>query len=774
MRHFFILSFCIALAFGAESLLASDGRSIIGTVVDASGQPVAGARAAIRFDGGVQREVVTDRAGRFTFAGVSGAASVSVDLVGFQPVTVDLGEAQSEVRVVLETAAVEEEITVVAPLMPYPTRSTTATKTDTPLRDVPQSVTVIEREVIEEQTMRGMADVVRYVPGVGMAQGEGNRDTPVFRGNSSTSDFFVDGVRDDTQYFRDLYNVERVEALKGPNAMIFGRGGVGGVLNRVTRQANWMPARELTLQGGSWSDGRIEGDFGTVFGERAAARVTGVYQSSGSYREDVRYKRQGINPTFALALGGNTMVRAGYEYFHDQRTADRGISSFAGRPVASDASTFFGNAGLSVSDAKVHVLSASIDHRVSERVTLRNRTGYARYDKFYQNVFPGSVDAAGRNVSISAYNNATDRENAFTQTDLVVMQQTGRFGHTILAGVELGRQVTDNFRNTGYFTSLGANVTSVMAPISDPTTTLPLTFRQSASDADNHGVATIAAIYAQDQIVLSRHVQLVAGLRYDRFQVDFTNNRTDADFASSDGLVSPRLGVIYKPVDPVSIYASYSLSYLPRAGEQLSSLNLSNQSLDPEEFRNYEVGAKWDVARVLEFAASVYRLDRGNVAVPDPTNSGVTHLVDGQRSQGVEVSLAGSFTNAWSIIGAYAYQDGEITQSLSASARAGARLAQLPEHSFSLWNRYDLSPAWGAGLGVVHRGDVFTSTDNTVTLPSFTRVDAAVFFTLNERLRAQINVENLFDTDYYLYAHSNTNITPGSPRAVRLSWTTRF
>src|SRR6185436_10196526 len=157
-----------------------------------------------------------------------------------------------------------------------------------------------------------------------------------------------------------------------------------------------------------------------------------------------------------------------------------------------------------------------------------------------------------------------------------------------------------------------------------------------------------------------------------------------------------------------------------------------------------------------------------------PTNSGVTHLVDGQRSEGVEVSLAGNFTKAWSVIGAYAYQDGEITQSLSASARAGARLAQLPEHSFSLWNKYDLSPAWGVGLGVVHRGEVFTSTDNTVTLPSFARVDAAVFFTLNQRLRAQINVENLFDTEYYLYAHSNTNITPGSPRAIRLSWTTRF
>jgi catecholate siderophore receptor len=239
-------------------------------------------------------------------------------------------------------------------------------------------------------------------------------------------------------------------------------------------------------------------------------------------------------------------------------------------------------------------------------------------------------------------------------------------------------------------------------------------------------------------------------------------------------MVSPRLGLVYKPVEPVSLYASYSLSYQPRAGEQLSSLSLSNASLEPETFRNYEVGVKWEIARVLELSAAAYRLDRGNVAVPDPVNPSLTTLVDGQRTQGIELSAAGNFSRAWSVIGAYAYQDGEITRSISPTALAGARLAQLPEHSFSLWNKYDLSSAWGAGVGVIYRGEIFTSTDNTVTLPGFTRVDAAIFYTLNDYLRAQLNVENLFDTNYYASANSNTNITPGSPRAIRLSWTTRF
>ena len=767
-----LVFFCAVLLVGAFPATAADRPSIRGTVVDPSGRAIVGARVVLHSTAG-DRVTVTDRAGRFVFEEAPAEASLRVAAERFKEIALDVTDNRSEVRIVLEAAAVAEEITVTAP-PPLPMRSSTSTKTDTPLRDVPQSVTVITKDVIAQQSMQGVADVVRYVPGVGIAQGEGNRDTPIFRGNSSTSDFFVDGVRDDVQYFRDLYNVERVEALKGPNAMIFGRGGVGGVLNRVMRQAEWTPTRELTLQGGSFDDRRVSGDFGQLLTESISARVTGVYQQSESYRDGVRLDRYGINPTVAFAIGSNTMLRAGFEYFHDDRTADRGITSFAGRPVSTEASTFFGNADLSHSRANVKVWTSAVDHRFSDSVTLRSRLSYGNYDKFYQNVFPGAADATGVNVSISGYNQATDRQNLFSQTDLVITRRTGRLGHTILAGMELGRQVTDNFRNSGYFTSLGANVTNVSVPISNPTTSLPVEFRQSASDADNHGVANIAALYVQDQIVLTPRLQAIAGIRYDRFQVDFRNNRNGATFESNDGLVSPRLGLVYKPIEPVSLYASYSLSYLPRAGEQLSSLNLSNQSLDPEEFRNYEIGAKWDFAKRLELAASVYRLDRGNVAVPDPVNPAVSTLVDGQRSEGFELSAAGNLTSAWSIVGAYAYQDGEILQSLSSTARAGARLAQLPRHSASLWNKLDLSSAWGVGLGVIYRDAVFTSTDNSVTLPAFTRVDAALYYIFSQRLRAQVNVENLFDTEYYAYAHNNTNITPGSPRALRVSWTARF
>ena len=645
-------------------------------------------------------------------------------------------------------------------------RSRTTTKTDTPLLDVPQSVSVVTRDLIQDQAMQGLADVVRYVPGAGMAQGEGNRDTIILRGNSSTADFFVDGVRDDVEYFRDLYNLDRVEVLKGPNAMIFGRGGAGGVVNRVTRQANWNPAREVSLQGGSWDNRRATFDLGDGLTDSFAARITGVYEDSESYRDGFELERYGVNPTAALAIGDATVLRLSYEYFNYGRVADRGIPSLDGRPLPTDESTFFGDPELSPTNATVNQGSIVVDHAFNENVHIRNRTVYADYDKFYQNVFPGPVDAATETFQINAYNSQQLRENLFNQTDLLFSFDTGAIRHGFLAGVELGEQVTDNFRNTGFFNDAD---TSVQAPLDDPTISVPVTFRQSATDADNRGRATITAFYVQDQIELSPRWEAVLGLRFDQFDMDFTNNRTGDRFESSDDLLSPRAGLIYKPVEAMSLYASYSMTYVPRAGAQLTSLTVTNQALDPEEFENIEVGAKWDVRPGLALTAALFRLDRSNVIIPDPNDPNVSILVDGQRTEGFELGVSGQLSDAWSIQGGYAWQDGELTEALG-----GNRLAQLPKHVASLWNKYDLTPAWGVGLGVIHQTEMFAAADNAMTLPEFTRVDAAVFFTPNERLRMQLNVENLFDEAYYPNAHDNNNITPGSPLAVRAAVIMRF
>jgi catecholate siderophore receptor len=766
---------CLVLTALSTSPAFASQLPFIGRVHDQGGAVLPGATVtAVPDPPGATLTAVADQRGEFRMALEPRGYQFTIALDGFVTLTeriVPSAVSSQERGFILKVPGVTETVKVIGQSIDRVAAVSSAMKTPTPLRDIPQSITVVSAALIAEQRMQGMADVVRYMPGVGMAQGEGNRDTPILRGNSSTGDFYVDGVRDDAQYFRDTYNVDHVEALKGPNAMIFGRGGGGGVINRVSRQADWSPVNELDIQLGSFGNRRATIDLGAASRSRAATRLTALYENSDSYRSEVTLERAGVNPTVAVALGSNTMLRAGYEFFRDHRTADRGIPSFNGRPVETDPSTFFGDPARGTSRADVNLASIVVEHNPGHGVTVRSRTSFADYDKFYQNLVPGAV--SGGMVSVSGYNNSTERQNVFHQTDAIVTGKTGAIGHVIATGIEVGRQLTDNFRNTAYFTTLGANVTTILAPLSSPVTTLPIDFRQSATDADNSGTATIAAVYAQDQLALTKHVNAVVGLRFDSFNVDFTNHRGGATFASHDGLLSPRIGLIVKPAVPVSLYASYSLANVPRAGDQLSSLSLSNQSLDPEEFRNYEVGAKWDTGTIAVSIAG-YRLDRGNVAVADPVDPTRSILVDAQRTKGLELAVDGRVTSRWTVAGGYAFQEGKITRSISANAQAGAALAQLPRHSFSLWNRYDVSRRVGAGLGVIHRDDVFAASDNLVTLPSFTRIDAGVFWTLTRQVRSQVNVENLFDARYFASAHNNANIQPGSPRAIRVAMTTRF
>ena len=657
----------------------------------------------------------------------------------------------------------------------YAARKTrSATRTETALLNVPQSVTVVTDKLIADQAMTSLADTFRYMPGIGIAQGEGNRDAPVLRGNGSTADLFVDGIRDDVQYIRDVYNLDRAEALKGPNAMVFGRGGSGGVLNRVTRQADGGHHRAGTLQLGSGNRRRSTLDVGSPLADNAGLRLNAVYEASESFRDGFELKRYGVNPSYGVDLGAGTRLQLSYERFHDERVADRGVPSLDGRPRDVDPSTFFGNPAQSPVDATVDAFDATLDHAFANGLTLRNHLRWADYDKVYQNVYPGAVTAAAQTVSISAYNDATTRENLFNQTDLTWQAATGRIQHTLLVGTEFGRQVTGNRRLTGYFGAPGSTTTSVQVPLSNPISTAPLGFRLGATNADNHSIAKVAAVYLQDQIELSPQWQAIFGLRYDDFRVDLRNNRTGATFRSDDGLLSPRGGLVYKPVDAVSLYASYSIANQPRAGEQLSSLTASNAALDPETFRNRELGAKWDIRPDLAASIAVYRLDRGNVAIVDPSDPTRSLLVDGQVGKGVEFGIAGRITEAWQLMGGYAYQTGEITTTQSGGARAGNRLAQLPEHAASLWNRYDVNDTIGVGLGIIHRGALFASVDNVVTLPAFTRFDGALYWTLNPSMQLQLNIENLGNKRYFASAHNNNNITPGAPRSAWVSVNYRY
>lgn len=675
----------------------------------------------------------------------------------------------------LADAAVEDvsALVVVAPTQdPYvAARLTSATKTDTPLVNIPQAISVITDEIVRDQAMQGMADVVRYVPGVSMGQGEGHRDAPTLRGNASTADFFVDGVRDDVQYFRDLYNVERVEVLKGPNAMIFGRGGGGGVINRVMKKAVWSDAREFTAETGSNAHARLTGDLGQDLGRGFSGRVVALYEDSGSYRDFVQLQRWGVTPSLGWRNDRLTVVVA-YERFNDDRTVDRGLPSLGAGPSPADRSAFFGDPDQSFSRARVDLLNLAAEYQLAPEVVLRNRTVYGEYDKYYQNIYPSSaLNAATGRFSLAAYSTGTKRENLFSQTDLVWKTQAGGMDHTLLLGAELGRQETDNRRLTGYFGNVS---TSLSAAFSAPTVRdVSLTFRPSATDADNRVRAQVAAVYLQDQVELVRGLQLVLGLRFDSFDLDYRDNRSPGRFSRKDSLWSPRAGLVVKPQDNLSFYASYSISYLPSSGDQFASLTATTASFKPESFRNYELGVKWQPRPGLEVGAAVYQLDRRNTTAPDPANPARLLLTGAQRSRGLEASIAGQLSSRWSILGGYAWQEAEITRT-TAAAPQGREVPLVPEYSASLWNKYAITERFSLGIGVIHQSSVFTSISNAVKLPGFTRADAAVFVRLNDRLDAQVNVENLFDRRYYPTSHGDNNILPGAPRSVKASLRARF
>jgi catecholate siderophore receptor len=743
-----------------------------GRVLDPSGAPIAAAIINVVSNGRtIGSPAITDSRGEFRLMLEPGTYQLTIMSEGFREASRTLGVPWDGGRLEfpLAVAGVRESVTVSAPAEDDASVIRSATKTPTPLRDVPQAVTIVDASQIHDQLMTGMGDAMRYVPGVTVHQGENNRDQIIMRGNSSSADFFVDGVRDDVQYFRDLYNLSRLEVLKGPNALIFGRGGAGGVVNRVGKEAVFQPLNEVTLQGGMYGNKRITSDFDHAAGDRAAVRVNGMFEDSNSFRQNVGLRRYGITPTLTFMPGSQTKIVASYEYLNDSRVADRGITSWQGRPVEVDPSTYFGNQADSHVAAAVNIGFVTIQHQAGA-LSVRNHTSIANYDRSYQNYVPGAVAANQTQFAMTAYNNATTRTNLFNQTDLTYVAATGGLRHTLLVGAEVGRQFTDNFRNTGFFNNVA---TSILVPLAAPQIATPVTFRQSATDADNHLRTNLAAAYAQDQIELSRHLQVVGGLRVDRFDLEYHDNRSGTTLARPDNLVSPRAGVVVKPITPLSIYGSYSVSYLPSSGDQFSSLTTINQQVEPERFNNYEVGVKWDVVPSLAVTSALYRLDRTNTRSTDPNDPTRIIQTGSQRTNGVEFGIASQASPAWTIAGGYAYQNAFVT-SATVSAPSGAIVGQVPHHTLSLWTNYRLHPKVAAGLGLIYRSEMFVAVDNAVTLPRYTRADAALFYTLSRALRLQLNIENLLDANYYINADSNTNISPGSPRALRLALTTRF
>ncbi len=653
-------------------------------------------------------------------------------------------------------------------------RSATVTKTDTPLRDVPQSIQVVPEALIKDQGITSMAEVIRYVPGASMNPGEGGRDQPVLRGISTSSDFFVDGLRDDALYFRDPYNAERVEILKGPSGMTFGRGGAGGVVNRVTKRPLAQDQTQVQLGLGSWDDKRATVDFNTRLGAGAGLRVNAVAEDSLGFREGFKLRRSGVNPVFEFAAGNDTLLLFGFEHFEDRRTTDRGIPALNGKPYNSPRETSFGNPDQSPSTAVVDAFTSKVETNLAPNLILRNAFRATRYDTLRQNVQPNSVvNPATGTLRISAYAQANVRTNLFNQTELEAKVQLGGMAHLFLAGLEVGHQDSDNLRRTGYFgaaTTATVNATDPKASVTQ--------WRAAPTDTNNEVAANLAALYLQDQITLTPKWKAVLGLRYDRYSVSLDDrNAANVDLSRTDKAASPRAGLIYQPSDTASYYASYSFAFMPSS--ETLSLSANNADLKPEHATNWELGGKWDLSPRFSLTAALFRLDRADVKSKDPNDPTKLVLSGLQRTEGLELGFQGQITDRWQVYGGIAHLDAEVVKATGGSATsaavpAGTRVPLVPRTTATWWNKVELSTAWALGLGLVHQSSTQASTTNTVELPAFTRMDAALYFNVGNKGRASLNIENLLDRHYYPTAGNDYNISVGSPRRFQLAYSHRF
>jgi catecholate siderophore receptor len=641
-----------------------------------------------------------------------------------------------------------------------------ATKTNTSIMNIPGSVTIITEELAEDQGATSLGEALLYVPGIAVQQGEGHRDQITFRGQETTADFFVDGVRDDIETFRDLYNAESVEVLKGPLAMIFGRGGGGGVINRVTKKADGIPVYEGTIEFGSYGRTRVTTDVGQAVTDDFAVRLNAMYEDSETFRDYSWLERYGINPTVGAKLGDKTTLHLSYEYkVHDQNV-DRGGPSINGRPFEYPIETFFGQPLVSFTNFDGHIATATFEHETESGVQFRNHAFFADYEKLYQNIF--SDQAVGQTqadmVRLGGYQSLTERQNFINQTDVSYSFGMGSvIGHTVVAGTEVGIQNNNEFRNNPSF-EVPNGASNFLVPVSDPTTFVPVFFDKPVRRRFTDLQTTSAFI--QDQVKITRFFEVIGGVRYERFDVDFTSrDNPNSPFEASrvDDVWSPRVGAVVKPTNDFHVYASYAKSFLPQNGDNFGQLDVTGSTLEPEQFLNYETGFKWTVAPRLLVTGAVYQLDRENqrvVVANETLANGLT------RTKGAEVEISGYVTDEWQVFGGYAYTESEILDAGDNTALVGNSVESVPLHSVSLWNKYQLNRMWGVGLGVIHQSSWFATAANTVKVPGYTRLDGAVFLDLDDNWSAQLNVENIFDNEYWISSHDNNNISYGAPRSA--------
>lgn len=691
----------------------------------------------------------------------------------------------------------------------FRTESTgTATRTETPLRDIPQFINTVPQEVIRSQGATSLGDALRNVPGISYAAPEGGtqaNNVYYLRGFPAGGDLFLDGVRDIGEYNRDLFSIDQVEVLKGPSSLMFGRGSTGGIIHQVSKTPGLLPVRELALELGSDDKKRLTGDLNVRTGESSAFRLNALVEDSDYYRYPQGQEKTGIAPSFRFGIGERLDVSLSYYYLKTKDVTDYGQptlftagTGFFGMPPVSPRN-YYGFANHDYTDHKTQIATARVDYRISDRLSLRNTTRWANYQRDLEATIAtlNNIDANGNPVTTATPHKLllvqrnhdrgrtknSDDDVLINQTELTWRVATGALKHTVLGGLELAQEKFNRFNSNldADPATPGIQTPTATTPLLNPDSSTPLSYAKTPNQRALAEGNTVA-LYGQDQIEFNAQWKALLGLRLEHYSAEArtedltgtTAGNNTGPFSRSDTMLSGRGGLIWQPTTRQSYYIAAGNSYNPSGelgvyGATGTNLNATNENLDPEENRNYEVGSQWDFLG-LSLRSSVFRNVKINQRMVDDT--GTTVLEGERRVDGLELQLAGHLLPNWEVVGAIAWMSGEIVTS---SANQGKRPLGVPSESGSLWTVYKIAGGWEVGGGAFWSQEKYLDDANRGQIPEYTRWDATLAY-VQRQYEIRLNFMNLTDEVYYYggYQNSPNRVLPGQPRSTFLTMRYNF
>ena len=638
-------------------------------------------------------------------------------------------------------------------------RSATATKTDTPIIDTPAAIQVIPRQVIEDQGARRLIDVVRNTSGVQIHGSNGNRqDIIQIRGFSAyrlARNGFLSAPSYGDAGQLGLANVERVEVLKGPPSVLYGPADPGGLINIVTKKPEAEPQYSVTGRAGSFDFYRGDIDLNQPLTEdgELLARFIASYQNSDSFRDRfIDSERIQVAPSLRWVPTSRTTVDLELEYYEQDQQNDFGLVAVDGNALALPRERFLGEPGDRVEADELRI-QTTIDHRFNDDWSLRTLARFSDTSQTPTQSYPFGLAADGRTLNRRFYDVHASWQNYALQANLTGQFETGPLEHQLLFGAD------------GNFTRFESQSRSAdLDPIDIFNPVYGATFGPLSDPFKQDRRIDFYGVYLQDLISFGDHWKLLLGGRYDTAKTQFDRNGASVT-DKWDQAFSPRAGLVFQPIDDLSLYASYTTSFLP----PLSGASFDGEAFEPEEGEQFEIGVKrdWFDGR-LSTTLAAYQLTRSNVSTADPQNPTFSIQVGEQRSRGVEFDIAGELAPGWRIIGSLAYLDAEVTK--DNALPVGNRLINAPEWSGSLWTAYAFQdkPLRGleVGGGVFAVGDRKADFDNRVDVDGHARVDLFARYEVNDNIGLALNIENLFDKKYVEGVRDPNFIDVGAPRSV--------